>query len=565
MKLSLRTTFSSLLAVVAAGSAITVFALMQENSAGATSATATAQRYRSYQLATELRQSSDNLTRLARTYVVSGEAKWEQQCLEVLDIREGKKPRPDGYERIYWDFRAADLPAGQGPGTAQALTETMKAEGFTDAEFDKLREAQKNSNDLVRTETIAMNLVKGLADDGNGGFSRKVEPDPAKAQAMMHDLAYHQYKAKIMRPINEFLAMLDKRTLDAVGSAEAARSLWSLFAMAAMVVTALVLGGLVWWARVRVLSVVSDSLAAAAAIAEGRLDTHIVVQGNDEAAQLLGAIDRMRLRLSGIISKVRASSDSIATGSAQIATGNADLSQRTETQASNLQQTAASMEQIAGTVKSSAEIAGNANRLSSSASAAAVKGGAMVSAVVDTMGDIATSSKKIADIIGVIDGIAFQTNILALNAAVEAARAGEQGRGFAVVASEARSLAGRSAEAAREIKSLIGASVERVEIGARQANDAGASMGAIVSQVQSVSQMIAELSRAAAEQSNGIGQIGDAVAQLDQVTQQNAALVEESAAAAESLKRQSADLAELVSTFKVDGDPMMTSDACSTA
>ena len=565
MKLSLRTTFSSLLAVVAAGSAITVFALMQENSAGATSATATAQRYRSYQLATELRQSSDNLTRLARTYVVSGEAKWEQQCLEVLDIREGKKPRPDGYERIYWDFRAADLPAGQGPGTAQALTETMKAEGFTDAEFDKLREAQKNSNDLVRTETIAMNLVKGLADDGNGGFSRKVEPDPAKAQAMMHDLAYHQYKAKIMRPINEFLAMLDKRTLDAVGSAEAARSLWSLFAMAAMVVTALVLGGLVWWARVRVLSVVSDSLAAAAAIAEGRLDTHIVVQGNDEAAQLLGAIDRMRLRLSGIISKVRASSDSIATGSAQIATGNADLSQRTETQASNLQQTAASMEQIAGTVKSSAEIAGNANRLSSSASAAAVKGGAMVSAVVDTMGDIATSSKKIADIIGVIDGIAFQTNILALNAAVEAARAGEQGRGFAVVASEVRSLAGRSAEAAREIKSLIGASVERVEIGARQANDAGASMGAIVSQVQSVSQMIAELSRAAAEQSNGIGQIGDAVAQLDQVTQQNAALVEESAAAAESLKRQSADLAELVSTFKVDGDPMMTSDACSTA
>jgi methyl-accepting chemotaxis protein len=552
MKLSLRATFSSLLAVVAAGSVVTALALMEANSAGVAAGKATASRYRSYQLASELRQSSDDLTRLARTYVVSGDPKWEQQYFEVLDIRNGKRPRPEGYERIYWDFRAAGLPAGDGPGKPEALADTMKAAGFTDAEFGKLQEAQKNSNDLVRTETIAMNLVKGLADDGQGNYTKKVDPDPAQARTMMHDLAYHQYKAKIMQPINEFLIMLDKRTLATVEAAEAQRTLWSLIALASMCATGLCLGALVWWARGRVLEVVRQSQQVAAAIAEGRLDVRTEVRGSDEAAQLLGSLDRMRQQLGGIISKVRASSDSIATGSTQISIGNTDLSQRTEEQASNLQMTAASMQQMSNTVKNSAETASQANQLASSASAAAVKGGDMVNDVVATMQDIAASSKKIADIIGVIDGIAFQTNILALNAAVEAARAGEQGRGFAVVASEVRSLAGRSAEAAKEIKSLIGASVEKVEIGARQVNDAGASMGEIVSQVQRVSQMIGELSRSAAEQSDGIDQIGDAVTQLDTVTQQNAALVEQSAAAAESLKFQAATLAELVSEFKVE-------------
>ena len=554
MKLSLRNTFTVLLAVTVTGSVLTALALAQASAAGAASSTATSARYNSYQLAAELRQSSDDLTRLARTYVVSGEPKWEQQYQEVLDIRNGKKPRPDGYERIYWDFRAADLPAGEGAGNAMALSDRMKLAGFTEAEFSKLQDSQKESNDLVRTETIAMNLVKGLADDGHGGFTKKVEPDRVKAQAMMHDLVYHQNKAKIMQPINAFLVMLDKRTLNAVDSAESARRLWSMVAMATMLVTGLVLGGLAWLVRGRTLGVVSQAQQVAMTIANGRLDTKIEVQGHDEAAQLLGALERMRCNLGGIIAKVRASSDSIATGSAQIATGNLDLSQRTEAQASNLQQTAAAMEQISGTVKSSADTAEQANRLASSASAAAVKGGEMVNNVVTTMQDIAASSKRIADIIGVIDGIAFQTNILALNAAVEAARAGEQGRGFAVVASEVRSLASRSAEAAKEIKSLIGASVDKVEVGTQQVNTAGASMGEIVSQVQRVSQMIGELSRAAAEQTGGIGQVGQAVAQLDEVTQQNAALVEESAAAADSLKRQALVLAELVSTFQVAGE-----------
>jgi len=295
-----------------------------------------------------------------------------------------------------------------------------------------------------------------------------------------------------------------------------------------------------------------DAARVVGEIAAGNLAVQVNLRPGDRTS-LLAGVGAMRDNLAGIVAKVRASSDSIATGSAEIATGNADLSQRTEVQASNLQQTAASMEQLSGTVKTSADTASQANQLAASASAAAVRGGEVVGTVVKTMQDIAASSKKIADIIGVIDGIAFQTNILALNAAVEAARAGEQGRGFAVVASEVRSLAGRSAEAAKEIKSLIGASVEKVEVGARQVNEAGQSMSAIVAEVHRVSQLISELSAASAEQSTGISQVGEAVTQLDQVTQQNAALVEESAAAADSLKQQAVTLADLVSVFKLAG------------
>jgi methyl-accepting chemotaxis protein len=299
---------------------------------------------------------------------------------------------------------------------------------------------------------------------------------------------------------------------------------------------------------------IARALRVAKTVASGDLSSKIVVDSRDETGQLLATMHDMNESLARVVGQVRASSDSIATGSAQIATGNADLSQRTEEQASNLQQTAASMEQISGTVKTSAETASQANELATSASEAAVKGGEVVGTVIDTMHEIAASSKKISDIIGVIDGIAFQTNILALNAAVEAARAGEQGRGFAVVASEVRNLAGRSADAAKEIKTLISASVEKVDVGARRVNEAGASMADIVSRVQRVSHLITELSSASAEQSKGVGQIGDAVSQLDQVTQQNAALVEESAAAAESLKHQAAALAEVVSVFKLSGE-----------
>lgn len=296
-----------------------------------------------------------------------------------------------------------------------------------------------------------------------------------------------------------------------------------------------------------------EVLAVTSAIAQGDLTSPIAVREGDRSSVMAGML-AMQQSLVKVVGQVRVSSDSIATGSAQIATGNLDLSQRTEEQAANLQQTAASMEQISSTVRNSADTARQASQLAASASTAATRGGEVVGQVVSTMNDITASSNRISDIIGVIDGIAFQTNILALNAAVEAARAGEQGRGFAVVASEVRNLAQRSAEAAKEIKQLIDASAERVEAGSRLVGDAGSSMHDIVVQVKRVADLIGEISAAAVEQTSGIGHVSNAVTQLDHVTQQNAALVEESAAAAGSLSDQASRLVEAVSAFRLSRD-----------
>ncbi|MGA0609407.1 methyl-accepting chemotaxis protein [Caldimonas sp. KR1-144] len=297
-----------------------------------------------------------------------------------------------------------------------------------------------------------------------------------------------------------------------------------------------------------------EAVQLAEAVSQGDLTRSLHASGRDEVAQLTRALGAMNQRLRELVSQVRMGVESVGTASAQIATGNQDLSARTEQTASNLQQTAASMEEITGTVAQSADTARQANQLAAGAAGAAERGGAVVERVVDSMHSISEASKKIADIIGVIDGIAFQTNILALNAAVEAARAGEQGRGFAVVAGEVRGLAQRSASAAKEIKTLIGSSVERVEAGAQLAGEAGASMGEIVSSVKRVSDLITEIAAAAQEQRDGIGQVNQAIGNLDQLTQQNAALVEESAAAAASMSEQARKLAEAVSVFRT-GEP----------
>ncbi len=292
---------------------------------------------------------------------------------------------------------------------------------------------------------------------------------------------------------------------------------------------------------------------AAQTIAGGDLSAQFQAEGRDEAADLLRALRAMNDSLARIVGEVRGSAETVSTGALQIAEGSTDLSQRTEEQAANLEETAASMEQLTAAVQQNADTARQASQLAGGARQAASLGGEKVSQVVTTMQDIAASSRKISDIIGVIDGIAFQTNILALNAAVEAARAGEQGRGFAVVASEVRTLAQRSAAAAKEIKDLISASVQRVEAGSRLVDEAGESVGGIVQQVQRVADLINEITTATSEQASGIRQVGEAVLQLDQVTQQNAALVEESTAAAESLKTQADKLLAEVSVFKLGG------------
>jgi methyl-accepting chemotaxis protein len=316
---------------------------------------------------------------------------------------------------------------------------------------------------------------------------------------------------------------------------------------------ALVAGVSAWLITRSIITPLRKTVGVTELIAGGDLSQTVDVDGRDEMADMLRSLARMQDALGALVSNVRASSDSIGTASSQIASGNQDLSSRTEQTASNLQQAASSLEQLTGTVSQTADSARTANQLAASASEAAQRGGTVVSEVVSTMDEINGRSKKIADIIGTIDGIAFQTNILALNAAVEAARAGEQGRGFAVVAGEVRNLAQRSAEAAKEIKGLIQASVEKVEAGSRLVQQAGSAMGDIVGSVQRVTDVIGEISAATSEQTTGLRQVNEAVAQLDQMTQQNAALVEESAAAAESLADQSRKLTGVVATFRVGG------------
>ncbi len=397
-------------------------------------------------------------------------------------------------------------------------------------------------------------LGSTLADAGRSLEEGLKLVDERIVRAASLDLPAKDYFDTTTRVIDAQFKLIEASfdTLSDRLQAEVAAARWKIGSLAVTIALLATLGAWLMWSISRAtVASITLALRAAESVAAGDLATPVGSAGRDEAGRLLQAIGAMQQALADVVGRVRANAQSVATASTQIAQGNQDLSSRTEQTASNLQQTASSMEQLTGTVKQSADSARQANQLAASAAEVAQRGGSVVSQVVSTMDEINASSKKISDIIGVIDGIAFQTNILALNAAVEAARAGEQGRGFAVVASEVRSLAQRSAEAAREIKGLIGASVDKVETGSRLVSDAGSTMNEIVASVQRVSDIIGEITAAAAEQSDGIGQVNTAVTQLDQMTQQNAALVEESAAAAESLREQAQRLEQTISAFRL--------------
>jgi len=394
--------------------------------------------------------------------------------------------------------------------------------------------------------------LKMKADAANDALEKLLRT--ADAQGLASYAAKDLYLA--MDPLQDVLARLIQVQLDTAHaeytSAEA-RYQNILFLTIAAIAIGLLMAVLVGGSMTRQISrSLATAVDATNSIAKGDLSVRIQPVGKDEIAHLMGGLKVMRGSLSRVVAGVRSHSEGVAAASSEIATGNNDLSMRTEHQASALQETAASMEELSSTVRLNADNARQANLLAVSASDVAAQGGNVVAEVVQTMKGINESSKKIADIIGVIDGIAFQTNILALNAAVEAARAGEQGRGFAVVASEVRSLAGRSAEAAKEIRSLITASVARVEQGSQLVDKAGTTMTDVVTSIRRVTDIMGEISSASSEQSTGVAQIGDAVTQMDQVTQQNAALVEEMAAAASSLSQQARDLVDSVAVFKLD-------------
>ena len=390
---------------------------------------------------------------------------------------------------------------------------------------------------LDAREQVSKLKAAGQTEEAEKAFQAVFVPGSTKYQKVIMNMLEHQ-RASIDATARE---------IDAV--AKTSRNL--LLALAAL---ALAFGVVCAWVlTMGIVRPLRTAVDIARKVADGDLTAQIDVSAKDETGQLLLALKDMNTSLLNIVGEVRSGTDSIATSSTQIAAGNQDLSSRTEEQAGSLEETASSMEELTSTVKQNADNARQANQLAASAAQVAVKGGEVVAQVVGTMQSINTSSNKIVDIISVIDGIAFQTNILALNAAVEAARAGEQGRGFAVVASEVRNLAQRSASAAKEIKTLIGASVEQVNAGSMLVAQAGSTMNDIVDSVQRVSDIITEITAASSEQSVGIDEINRAIGQMDAVTQQNAALVEESAAAAESMQHQAHNLAQVVSVFKLNG------------
>ncbi len=376
-----------------------------------------------------------------------------------------------------------------------------------------------------------------------------VDPNTGIAAMQGADATY----ASLTKTLGTVVARIEAGSDAAIAQSQQRSSNTNLMLAALALAAAAVAVWVSWLMQRRLVSELARAGAVANEVAAGNLVVDASSDRNDEVGDLMRALGAMAAQLNQSIATVLESSESIRLASAEIATGNQDLSVRTEQTASNLQRAASSTAQLTGTVRQSADAARQANQLASSSAGIAARGGEVVGQVVTTMEEINTSARKIADIIGVIDSIAFQTNILALNAAVEAARAGEQGRGFAVVASEVRSLAGRSAEAAKEIKTLIAVSVEKVDSGSRLVADAGKTMTEIVGSVKRVADIIGEITAAAAEQSDGIGQVNTAVAELDQMTQQNAALVEQSAAAADSLREQAQRLAQVVQAFRLSG------------
>jgi len=537
-------------------------------------------RYRSYLLADELRQSSDDLTRLARTYAVTGDAKYEKQYFDILDIRNGKKPRPEHYERIYWDFVAAGIDKPKPDGATASLQALMKEAGFSEQEFAKLKEAQNNSDALVKNETIAMNAVKGLFDDGTGQFTKKGDPDLELARKLTHDENYHKYKAQVMKPVDEFLELLDKRTSAAAEQAKQAETrmqYWVtglvLFSIAFLVVALLTVYR-------RIIAALGGEPAVASEVvkqvAAGDLSVEIPV-ANTDSTSLLAAMKVMQSNLQKLIGEIQTNADMVASAAKKMTIAAEDVAWSSNQQSASSQEIAAAMEQLTVSINLMSDSANRAQTISGDSELLMNETSGVVSEAVNRIAKIATvveqasqtvrtlgqESENISKIVLVIKEVADQTNLLALNAAIEAARAGEQGRGFAVVADEVRKLAERTTQSTQEITTMISSmqssardavtciedTVANVNEGVILTKRVGESVSRLGASSHEVKGIIIDVSSALREQNAASNEIARNVEQIAQTGERNSGAVGAVAKAATELQQLANSLTDSARHF----------------
>ena len=572
--------FLALLAALTLLLCLVLLSVISLKSASDEVARTTDLRYRSYLLADELRQSSDDLTRLARTYAVTGDAKYEKQYFDILDIRNGKKPRPEHYERIYWDFVAAGIDKPQPDGATASLQALMKEAGFSEQEFAKLKEAQNNSDALVKNETIAMNAVKGLFDDGTGQFTKKGDPDLELARKLTHDENYHKYKAQIMKPVDEFLELLDKRTSAAVEQAKQAKTrmqYWVtglvLFSIAFLVVALLTVYR-------RIIAALGGEPAVASEVvkqvAAGDLSVEIPV-ANTDSTSLLAAMKVMQSNLQKLIGEIQTNADMVASAAKKMTIAAEDVAWSSNQQSASSLEIAAAMEQSTVSINLMSDSANRAQTISGDSELLMNETSGVVSEAVNRIAKIATvveqasqtvrtlgqESENVSKIVLVIKEVADQTNLLALNAAIEAARAGEQGRGFAVVADEVRKLAERTTQSTQEITTMISSmqssardavtciedAVANVNEGVILTKRVGESVSRLGASSHEVKGVIIDVSSALREQNAASNEIARNVEQIAQTTERNSGAVGAVAKAATELQQLANSLTDSARHF----------------